>query len=83
MELLETVKSYIIDNYLFGDESGLDNDTSFLESGIIDSTGMLELINFLEEQFNITITDEEVLPENLDSLDKVASFLEKKTGMQK
>ncbi len=83
MELLETVKSYIIDNFLFGDESGLDNDTSFLESGIIDSTGMLELINFLEEQFNITITDEEVLPENLDSLDKVASFLEKKTGMQK
>jgi len=49
-----------------------------LDEGIIDSTGILELVNFLEEEFSISVDDEELVPENLDSIDNVASYLERK-----
>lgn len=70
------VKKFIVDNFLFGqeDEPILEND-SFMEKGIIDSTGILELITFLEEKYAITIEDEELLPENLDSLNNVGRFI--------
>lgn len=80
MEYLETVKDFIVENFLFGDESPLENDTSFLESGVIDSTGILELIVFLEETYGIKVEDDELVPENLDSLLNVAQFVEQKIG---
>lgn len=52
------------------------DDDSFLEKGIVDSTGILELITFIEEKYEISIKDEEMLPENLDSLDNVSKFVE-------
>jgi acyl carrier protein len=74
------VKKFIVDNFLFGDDSKLKSDTvSFLDSGIVDSTGILELITFLEETFKIQIEDNEILPENLDSLSNILSFISKKT----
>jgi len=82
MDIRETVRAFIIDNFLFGDAGELENETSFLDSGVIDSTGMLELITYLEEHFNIRIEDEEMLPENMDSLNNVAAFLERKKGSQ-
>jgi acyl carrier protein len=82
MDIRETVRAFIIDNFLFGDAGELENETSFLDSGVIDSTGMLELITYLEEHFNIRIEDEEMLPENMDSLNNVAAFLERKEGLQ-
>jgi acyl carrier protein len=82
MDIRETVRAFIIDNFLFGDAGELENETSFLDSGVIDSTGMLELITYLEEHFNIRIEDEEMLPENMDSLNNVAAFLERKKGLQ-
>jgi acyl carrier protein len=82
MDIRETVRAFIIDNFLFGDAGELENETSFLDSGVIDSTGMLELITYLEEHFNIRIEDEEMLPENMDSLNSVAAFLERKKGLQ-
>ena len=72
------IRQFIIDNFLFGDDEGLETDSSFLEEGIIDSTGMLELINFLEETFAIEIEDEEMVPENLDSISNIIIFLETK-----
>ena len=72
------IRAFIIENFLFGNDNGLKDETSFLEEGIIDSTGVLELVNFLEEDFDITIEDEELIPENLDSIDNVTSYLEKK-----
>ena len=72
------IKSFIIENFLFGNADGLNDDTSFLEEGIIDSTGVLELIAFLEEEFDIKVQDEELIPENLDSIDKVTAFLGRK-----
>ncbi len=73
-----TIKNFIIDNFLFGDDEGLKDDVSFLEEGIIDSTGILELITFLEEDFSIEIDDEEMIPENLDSINNLIVFLKKK-----
>lgn len=78
----EKVKEFIVENFLFGDDQGLDNDASFLDNGIIDSTGILELVTFLEETFNIEIADEELVPENLDSINQIVSFLAKKTGVE-
>lgn len=73
------IKTFIIDNFLFGNDVGLQDDTSFLEEGIIDSTGVLELITFLEEEFDISVNDEELIPENLDSLNNLSAFLQNKT----
>jgi acyl carrier protein len=72
------VRSFIVDNLLFGDGDGLDDDTAFFAAGIVDSTGFLELVLFLEETFDIRLEDDEVVPENLDSLNLIGRFLEKK-----
>lgn len=77
-DLKSKIRTFIIDNFLFGNADGLRDDTSFLEEGIIDSTGVLELITFLEEEFSIKVDDDELIPENLDSINKVGDFLQKK-----
>lgn len=72
------VREFIIDNFLFGDSEKLGEDASFLESGIIDSTGILEIINFLEATFGIIVEDQELIPENFDGLRKLFNFLSMK-----
>jgi acyl carrier protein len=74
-----TIKNFIIENFLFGNDEGLNEDTSFLEEGIIDSTGVLELVTYIEEEFAIKIDDEDLIPENLDSINNIAAYLLKKT----
>lgn len=74
------IRNFIVGNFLFGEEEGLEGDTSFLEWGIIDSTGILELVTHLEETYNINVADTELVPDNLDSINSVASYLEKKLG---
>jgi acyl carrier protein len=78
MDYLATIRNFISENFLFGDDVQLDDDTSFLEAGIIDSTGVLELISFVEETYNIKVDDEEIIPENFDSLKNVSDYLEQK-----
>jgi len=78
MNYMTTIKEYIVENFMFGEEQQINEDTSFLESGIIDSTGILELVTFLEDTYNITIEDDEILPEKLDSLQNLVQFLEQK-----
>ena len=65
------IREFIVENFLFGDDDGLQDETSFLEEGIIDSTGVLELVTFLEEEFDIPIDDEELILEKLDSINNV------------
>ena len=77
MSYLETIRDYVIENFLFGDASQLEDDTSFLDRGIIDSTGILELINFIEETYDIRVDDEELVPENFDSLKNIVQYLER------
>ena len=74
----ERIRGFLIDNFLFGDEGGLEDQTSFLDAGIVDSTGILELVEFLDNEFNIKISDGEILPENLDSINNIINFLVKK-----
>jgi acyl carrier protein len=78
MQYLDTVSSFIVENFLFGDGESLKEDTSFLEEGIVDSTGILELVFFLEETYGIKVEDDELVPENMDSLQNIARFLERK-----
>lgn len=75
----DKIKEFVITNFLFGDlEQSFTDDDSFLSKGIIDSTGILELINFIEEEYGIVIEDEETIPDNLDSLNNISLFIEKK-----
>lgn len=76
------IRRFVVDTFLFGDGHGLEDDTSFLDQGVIDSAGMLELITFLEDKYRITIADEEVARENLGSLRKITRFLGSKLGSQ-
>jgi len=78
--LKSRIREFIVENFLFGNADSLEDRTSFLEEGIIDSTGVLELVTYLEEEFDITIEDEELIPENLDSINNVNAFLETKMG---
>jgi acyl carrier protein len=73
------IRQFVIDNFLFGQsDRQLGNSDSFLESGIIDSTGVLELIAFIESKYEVSIADEELVPANLDSIDRVSAFVERK-----
>ncbi len=75
---IDKIREFIIDSFLFGDGSSLKDDTSFLEERIIDSTGILQIISYIEEEFHITIHDEEIIPEYLDSLNNITVFLNRK-----
>ncbi|MBN1908299.1 MAG: acyl carrier protein [Pirellulales bacterium] len=75
----ESLRAFIKENFLFGREPDFADDDSFLELGIIDSTGVLELVAFLEEQNGFTIADNELVPENLDSVSNILAFVQRKT----
>ena len=78
---VKKIRQFIFENFLFdADEADLDNDASFLEEGVIDSTGVLELVEWLEEEFGFKIEDEELIPENLDSVNLIAAFVQRKKG---
>jgi acyl carrier protein len=73
------LRDYIVENFLFGDtETEFSDKDSFMEKGIIDSTGILEVITYIEENFNIKIEDHELIPENLDSISNIVSFIDRK-----
>ena len=75
----DELRTFILDNFLFSQADGrLSEDTSFLENGIIDSTGLLELIAFIERAYGIRLEDDELIPDNLDSLRKIRHFIDRK-----
>ena len=79
MAIESKLRSFILENYLFtDDQTALDNSDSFLDKGIIDSTGILELIFFLEEELGIKVEDEEMVPENLDSVNNIVKYVNTK-----
>ncbi|RCS22866.1 acyl carrier protein [Phyllobacterium salinisoli] len=76
----DTVRAFIVENFLFGDTSfQLGDDASLIENDIIDSTGVLELVAFVEERFGVTMADAEIVPANLDSLNRIAAFVSART----
>jgi len=76
--LRDKLRAYVIENYLFGQDGNLSDADSFLELGIIDSTGVLELVSHLEEEYGIAIESEEIAPENLDSIERLTRFVMRK-----
>jgi acyl carrier protein len=79
MAVEKKIRNYILNNYLFtDDEAALANEDSFLERGIIDSTGIMEMIFFLEQEFGIRVDDEDMVPENLDSVNRIVAFVGRK-----
>ncbi len=81
-ELKNKIKSFVSDYFI--KDSGIDiaEDTSFLDKGIIDSTGVMELVSFLEETFGITMDDAEIIPDNFDSIEKLVTFVENKLAQK-
>ena len=79
MSIEVKVRGFILDNFLFtDDQSALSNNDSLLEKGLVDSTGILEIITFIEEEFSLQVDDDEMVPENLDSVDNIIAFIAKK-----
>jgi len=79
----DTLREFIFENFLVGLRKNELNDTdSFLEKGIIDSTGVLELVAFVEQTFGFEVEDEELLPDNFDSLNRLQAYIERKSAGQ-
>lgn len=75
-----TIRAFIIDNFLFGDTAAMPDDrASLIEGEILDSTGVLELVAFIEESWGFTMADDEIVPANLDSVAAIARFVQAKT----
>jgi acyl carrier protein len=75
----QQIRQFILSNFLFSsDDALLGSDDSLLDRGILDSTGVLELVAFLESRFGIKVSDDELVPENLDSVVRITSFIESK-----
>ncbi len=79
-EVEQVVRNFIIDNFLFGQDNQFSDSDSFLDNGLIDSMGILTLVEFVADRYNITIADEDILPENWDSISRIARFVTSKTG---
>ncbi len=80
MSIQEEVRQFIVKNFYVPDAAGLPDDASLLDRGVIDSTGVLEVVAHLEKTYGIQVDDSELLPENLDSIARVAAFVTKKKG---
>ena len=75
----QQIRNFIVETFLLGESSnGLKDTDSLLEAGVIDSTGVLELVAFIEQTYGIKLKDEELLPENLDSINNVSDFIRRK-----
>ncbi len=81
MNTKEQIRQYLAQNFLFSDNGfGPGDDASFLEEGIVDSTGVLELVMFIEDTFNIEVADEEIVPDNFDSVNNLALYIQRKSA---
>ena len=79
MTIEEQIRQYVADNFLFSDDGyQLSDAVSFLEEGIVDSTGVLELVMFVEETYDVAVRDEEIVPENFDSVSQLAAYVRRK-----
>ncbi|UCG53405.1 MAG: acyl carrier protein [Candidatus Latescibacterota bacterium] len=82
-QVKERLKKFVVDNFLVNaDSKNVGDNDSFLEQGIIDSTGVLELVGFIEETFSMRVEDEELIPDNLDSLNQLVVYIKSKTHSQ-
>jgi acyl carrier protein len=77
MESKQKIRAFIVENFYVAETTSLGDDTPLLESGIVDSTGVLEVVAFLEQAFGIAIPDVDMLPANLDTIGRMASYVQR------
>ena len=75
METTARIRTFIVENFYVAEGAALGDDTSLIETGVVDSTGVLEVIAFLEEEFGLSIPDRDIVPANLDSIARIASYI--------
>jgi acyl carrier protein len=80
MDIQQRVREFVTSNFFVSDAASLTDGASLLDLGVVDSTGVLEIIGFLESSFGVTVEDDEIVPANLDSIDKIAAFVGRKKG---
>lgn len=80
MDLKQRVREFVTKNFYVADAAALSDSVSLLDAGIVDSTGVLEVISFIEGELGVTVEDREMLPENLDSVDHIVAFVTRKRG---
>jgi acyl carrier protein len=78
MEVLSRVRTFVTTNFYVGEGAALSDDASLLDAGVVDSTGVLEVVQFLENEFGLRVDDQEIVPENIDSIARIAAFIERK-----
>jgi acyl carrier protein len=78
----ERIRQHIFENFIFEEGATLSDDQSLLKSGVVDSTGILELIAFAEEEFDIKFADNELVADNFDTVHKITAFLESKASQK-
>lgn len=78
METKQRVREFVTSNFFVQDKAGLTDSASLLDLGVVDSTGVLEIMGFLESTFGVTVEDDEIVPDNLDSIERIAAFVERK-----
>ncbi len=80
-KIKQSIKNYIVENVLYGaNEHELCYDDSFLDKGIVDSTGIMEIVGFIEDEYDISVDDDELIPENLDTINNLAKYVKGKTN---
>ena len=78
-DIVDSISKFIMNNFLLSDQKeNIDVNISLYENRIVDSTGVLEIVDFLEEKFGIKIEDDELVPDNLDSINKMSKFVQRK-----
>lgn len=84
MSIRDSLRRFLLENYLFtDDQSRLKDSDSFLDNGILDSTGILDVILFVEENHHVKVSEDEMVPDNLDSIDALVAFVEKKQAVHR
>ncbi len=81
MEIREQIRRYISENLLFSDgDFPYADDSSFLKNGVVDSTGVMELVSYVEKEFGVTVSPQEVVPDNFDSVSSLVKYVQRKQG---
>lgn len=77
-DVQQRVKRFVMENFFVSDPSEIGDDTSLIATGMVDSTGMLEVVTFLESEFGVRVRDQEMVPDNLETIGRIAAFVERK-----
>ncbi len=80
-EVAGRIRAFLVDSFLLGDDDGFGDADSLIEAGIVDSTGVMEVVTFLEESFVIDVADDELVADNLDSVERLAAFVQRKLAV--